>query len=175
MLVCDFLNHHECGSNDLVLPMIPQAFVALAISLLLCRRDASCVDLVLVVACFSSQPHIVARMRHLPQLVVLLLITCLGAPLMMLLWVQYGTGNANFVFFLCLGASMAVVLAIVEFTRAAMRQRSIRSWWHALWPNRKCNEHFLISNTNTHAQELCALLTIAVHTVTYHLLYKQWK
>jgi hypothetical protein len=127
MLVCDFLNHHECGSNDFVLPMIPQAFVALAISLLLCRRDASCVDLVLVVACFSSQPHIVARMRHLPQLVVLLLITCLGAPLMMLLWVQYGTGNANFVFFLCLGASMAVVLAIVEFTRAAMRQRSVRS------------------------------------------------
>lgn len=94
-----------------------------AIVLLLCRREACCADLVLVLACFSSQVQVLARMRHMSWLAPLLLACCLGSPLMLQLWVQRGTGNANFAFFLGLGATAAVVLTVVEFSRAAMGRR----------------------------------------------------
>ena len=131
----------------------PQAFVLLAITLLLCRRDASCSDLVLVLCCFATAPSsptqsctepassshpnttttalpMVQRMRYLSLLAPLLLVSCAGTPLMLLLWVQRGTGNANFVFFLGLGYSVAIIIGVVEFTRSAMRQRGRgSSYW----------------------------------------------
>lgn len=96
----------------------------LAIALLLSRHEACFADLVLVLACLATQGRVVAQMRHIPLLLLLLLVCCAGMPLMLLLWVQRGTGNANFVFFLGLGASVAVIIAIVEFSRSAMCQRS---------------------------------------------------
>lgn len=93
----------------------------------LCRPDSSFSDQALVVCCFCSQNLVLARMRHLPLLLPLSLVSSLGGPLMLHLWVVSGTGNANFVFFLGLGASLAAIVTIVEFTRAAMSIRNGRN------------------------------------------------
>ena len=95
----------------------------LAIILLVCRTESCCADLVLVACCFISQEAKVTRMRHLQYIVPVLIVTCIGTPLMLMQWVESGTGNANFVFFLCLGTVLSIVISIVEFTRSAMSQR----------------------------------------------------
>jgi phosphatidylinositol glycan class U len=113
-----------------VLPMcirlgsLPHALAdATAMTMLLFRSAPSLVDFVFMLCLVISHPRIVARMRMLTFIGVGIWIPLLMLPVMIHVWLNAGTGNANYLYFQSLAYQVFLTLVVLQFAGGMMRRR----------------------------------------------------
>jgi hypothetical protein len=102
--------------------LLVQYFVTVAIIVLFGRESAFC-DVVFVACCLLRYSNVLAVMRHKELLVLVILVTMAASPVMLSLWVEAGSGNANYLFFQSIAMCIAYAFLLVEFVRSAMKLR----------------------------------------------------
>ncbi|KAL0482734.1 GPI-anchor transamidase subunit U [Acrasis kona] len=78
-------------------------------------------DFFFYITLFAMYIPLSVHMRYGFSIVVLMLFTMLVGPAFFIAWVQKGTGNANFFYFVTLAFLMSQVLLIVEFVFAKLK------------------------------------------------------
>lgn len=89
---------------------------------ILFRREISIVDILFGLGLLLQYPQVVRKMRHLPFIATGIVVPLILSPLMFVLWVDYGTGNANYFFFQGVCLWLFAALGIAEFTNAVLMQ-----------------------------------------------------
>lgn len=80
------------------------------------------VDVICGAILLLQHEQIVQRMRHVPLIGAGIAVPLVVSPLMFMLWVDKGTGNANYCFFQGLCLWLFCALGISEFCVAVMRK-----------------------------------------------------
>mmetsp|Transcript_25074 Transcript_25074/g.41777 ORF Transcript_25074/g.41777 Transcript_25074/m.41777 type:complete len:102 (-) Transcript_25074:652-957(-) len=85
------------------------------------KRHICVSDVLLMTFMLMQHERVVKRMAHLPWICTGILMPLCVSPIMLFIWIQYGTGNANYAFFqgLCLWLFSAV--GISEFCASYQR------------------------------------------------------
>lgn len=90
---------------------------------ILFMRDQRILDVLLAMAVLLFfQSKIVCRMRYLSLITAGILVPLLVSPAMTQLWLQYGTGNANYCFFQGLCQWLFCAFGINEFLLSYFKQ-----------------------------------------------------
>jgi len=88
---------------------------------LLFSRDLVLLDFVCCIALLMQHTEIIRGMHNLPIIAAGIAVPATLSPLMFSLWVERGTGNANYFFFQGLCLWLFSALGMVEFTSSFMR------------------------------------------------------
>ena len=88
---------------------------------MLFSRDLVLLDFAFGIALLMQHTEIIRGMHTLPIIVAGITVPAILSPLMFSLWVDRGTGNANYFFFQGLCLWLFCALGIVEFTSSFMR------------------------------------------------------
>ena len=91
--------------------------------IILFRREISVADVLFGMSLLMQYPHIICKMRHLPFIVTGIAVPLVLSPLMFVLWVDYGTGNANYFFFQGVCLWLFAALGIAEFINTLLKQQ----------------------------------------------------
>jgi len=94
-----------------------QAIVAIVI---FSKKDMDLADIGFLFSLLLCNEAIVAKMRFVAIILFATLASAVVSPLMLSLWVTYGSGNANFLFFQGLTMSLCLSAFIIEFLRSAL-------------------------------------------------------
>jgi len=93
----------------------------MAVIILLFTRGLVALDVLFSIALLCQHQEVVSGMRNVPYIVAGIAVPLAVSPLMYSLWVNNGTGNANYFFFQGICLWLFCALGIVEFTGSLMR------------------------------------------------------
>ena len=94
--------------------------------IVLFSRDLTTLDILLISAMFLvNHSDVVAKMRSLPLITMGITVPLVVSPVMLDVWVQRGTGNANYFFFQGLCLWLFCALGITEFCSALLRKSTL--------------------------------------------------
>jgi hypothetical protein len=87
------------------------------------RSEVSGGDVAFMTALFFAFWSTVARVRWIVPIAVTIYGPILITPLLLHLWIDVGSGNANYIFFQGFGMSLAVAMFISGFANATLKRR----------------------------------------------------
>ena len=88
------------------------------------RYETSFSDMIFVYALLFYDGQVYDNMKYLPIMTLGLLIPMIVTPIILFMWVNIGTANANYLFFVLLVMQWTSVFSVVEYTRAALKLRA---------------------------------------------------
>lgn len=85
------------------------------------RPDVAGIGLMLVALLAREEGQVAAAMRHLSWILLAIAVPVLVSPVMRHLWLHWGTGNANFLFFQGYAQWVSLVLFVLEYVSAYLK------------------------------------------------------
>ena len=101
-------------------PVTTQVHI-MAVIILLFSRGLVALDVVFSVVLLCQHQEVIGGMRNVPYIVAGIAVPLAVSPLMCSLWVDRGTGNANYFFFQGICLWLFCALGIVEFAGSFIR------------------------------------------------------
>lgn len=103
-----------------MLPLCFQVDIAVAVVTIF-KRGLTMLDVCFAAILLCRHTQVVKGMRHVPLICAGIVVPIVVSPLMASLWVDYGTGNANYCFFQGLCLWLFCAFGIAEFTNAFLK------------------------------------------------------
>lgn len=109
-----FVRFYGILKNEIIL-------IVTLMMVLFLRRSNNYVDIMLLLLLPLRTANVLTRMRFLPVIFFSVVTTAIISPLMLSLWIQSGSGNANYLFFQGWVMCIFVALYITEYLNTAVR------------------------------------------------------
>ncbi|KAJ1421528.1 GPI transamidase subunit PIG-U [Ochromonadaceae sp. CCMP2298] len=115
-LVCAIFVHAR------IAPRNPSVAVHVMMAIvILFSRDLAAADVLLAVGLLAQHTTVANQMRQLPWIVTGIQLPLVLTPVMLTMWIEYGTGNANYCFFQGICLWLFFALGVGEFCIAFMK------------------------------------------------------
>jgi hypothetical protein len=118
-LICAILVHAR------IAPKNPSVAVHVMMAVvILFSRDLAAADVLLAACLLAQHTAVVSQMRQLPWILIGISLPLVLTPVMLKMWIEYGTGNANYCFFQGICLWLFFALGVGEFCIAFMKVHS---------------------------------------------------